>query len=606
MTRAPVRILIGVSAALALSAGGTAVAMPKPSGHPPRPPGIVSRNAPALAGARGAGAATAMPRPPIPLPPTAGLPTSTVRDDPRAGSVGGRVPMRPAASAWKIVKSPNPLIPNGMITAVSCTAASACEAVGSSYNGSNAYVPLAEAWDGTAWKLQATPRPSNASDSSELLGVSCAAASACEAVGDYITRSGATVTLAEAWNGTAWKVQPTPNPGGAEAGPTLFGISCSAADRCEAVGYFFSAGDYFPFAEAWNGTAWKLQSTPNPAGATNTALSGVSCTAANACEAVGGASSGPLAEAWDGTAWKLQSTPNPGGAANSELYGVSCSAASTCEAVGSYTDGARKKVTLAQAWDGTAWKLQPSPDPAGAITSDLYGVSCPAAKACEADGYYLDRIGDYVALAQAWNGTAWKLQPTPDQMPRATKNSLNAVSCGVAGSCEAVGNYRNSLGSSLALAEAWNGTAWKLQPTPIPPGVAGDVVLAGVSCRTAVACEAVGYFFGIPSYLQFAEAWNGTAWKLQPTPNPGGSRFTSLGGVSCRASDACQAVGGSPSGTLAEGWNGTAWKLQATPNPAGATGSGLSGVSCTAATACEAVGNYTIGRRQLTLVMARR
>ena len=42
------------------------------------------------------------------------------------------------------------------------------------------------------------------------------------------------------------------------------------------------------------------------------------------------------------------------------------------------------------------------------------------------------------------------------------------------------------------------------------------------------------------------------------------------------------------------------------PNPEGATNSVLSGVSCTAATACEAVGNYTIGRRQLALVMARR
>src|SRR5215469_3056556 len=339
MTRAPVRTLIGVSAALALSAGGTAAAMPKPSGNPPRPPGIVSRNAPALAGARGAGAATAMPRPPIPLPPAAGPPTSTVRGDARAGSGGGRVPMRPAASAWKIVKSPNPLIPNGMITAVSCAAASACEAVGSSYNGSNAYVPLAEAWDGTAWKLQATPRPSNASDTSELQGVSCAAASACEAVGDYITRSGATVTLAEAWNGTAWKVQPTPNPGGAKAVPTLFGISCSAADTCEAVGYFFSAGDYFPFAEAWNGTAWKLQPTPNPAGATNTALSGVSCTAAGACEAVGVTDSGTLAETWNGTAWKLQPTPNPAGATGSGLSGVSCTAADACEAVGGTSSG---------------------------------------------------------------------------------------------------------------------------------------------------------------------------------------------------------------------------------------------------------------------------
>ncbi|MDQ6805931.1 MAG: hypothetical protein M3065_13410, partial [Actinomycetota bacterium] len=41
--------------------------------------------------------------------------------------------------------------------------------------------------------------------------------------------------------------------------------------------------------------------------------------------------------------------------------------------------------------------------------------------------------------------------------------------------------------------------------------------------------------------------------------------------------------------TLAEAWDGTTWTLQPTPNPAGSSG-WLSGVSCTSATACTAAG----------------
>jgi hypothetical protein len=49
-----------------------------------------------------------------------------------------------------------------------------------------------------------------------LSGVSCASDKACTAVGDWMKAgTGKQVTLAEAWDGTAWTVQPTPNPTGA-------------------------------------------------------------------------------------------------------------------------------------------------------------------------------------------------------------------------------------------------------------------------------------------------------------------------------------------------------------------------------------------------------
>ena len=41
-----------------------------------------------------------------------------------------------------------------------------------------------------------------------------------------------------------------------------------------------------------------------------------------------------LAEVWDGSTWTVQSTPNPTGATSGSLYGVSCTSATACTAVG--------------------------------------------------------------------------------------------------------------------------------------------------------------------------------------------------------------------------------------------------------------------------------
>src|SRR6478609_3158058 len=155
---------------------------------------------------------------------------------------------------------------------------------------------------------------------SELYGASCTTASACTAVGDYVTNTGASKTLAERWNGTAWTLQSTPNPSGASY---LNGVSCTSASACTAVGWYVtSTNATLTLAENWNGTTWTVQSTPNPSGAAHSFLQDVACTSASACTATGyyGSSAGvdqALAESWNGTTWTLQSTPTPSGATSS-------------------------------------------------------------------------------------------------------------------------------------------------------------------------------------------------------------------------------------------------------------------------------------------------
>jgi hypothetical protein len=78
-----------------------------------------------------------------------------------------------------------------------------------------------------------------------------------------------------------WAIQPTPNTGGWVR--SLFGVSCTGATACTAVGRLGGA----TLAKRWNGTAGATQPTPNPTGAMYSALWGLSCTAANACTAVG-------------------------------------------------------------------------------------------------------------------------------------------------------------------------------------------------------------------------------------------------------------------------------------------------------------------------------
>jgi hypothetical protein len=88
--------------------------------------------------------------------------------------------------------------------------------------------------------------------SSGLAGVSCSGTTVCIAVGANRIRAGRVAPLAERWNGTSWRIQSTPNPGNVQY---LEATSCSAPTACTAVGYM-------QLAERWNGAAWSVQSIP--------------------------------------------------------------------------------------------------------------------------------------------------------------------------------------------------------------------------------------------------------------------------------------------------------------------------------------------------------
>jgi hypothetical protein len=362
-------------------------------------------------------------------------------------------------------------------------------------------------------------------------------------------------------------------------------------------------------------TPWVIQSTPNPTSAVFSDLNGVSCTSAGACTAVGGYGTTPsngltLAERWNGTSWTVRSTPNPAGATNSGLLGVSCVSASACIAVGGYDTSPSKERTLAERWNGSSWTIRATPDPTGATRSELSGVSCISATACTAVGDSENGSNETATLAERWNGTSWAIQPTAD--PTGTKYaSLSSVSCTSAGACTAVGSYDTRAHKQRTLVERWNGSSWAIQLTRDPTGaLAGG--LTGVSCTSANACTAVGSFEMSTSFTieTLAESWSGASWTIRPSPDPAGAQDSYLLGDSCHSASACTAVGlyETSSGaeeTLAESWNGSSWAIQSTPNPTGSTYSSLYGVSCPSASHCAAAGGY-VNSSDVSVTLAER
>ena len=106
-----------------------------------------------------------------------------------------------------------------------------------------------------------------------------------------------------------------------------------------------------------------------------------------------------------------------------------------------------------------------------------------------------------------------------------------------------VGSFRTAAGAETGFAERWNGSAWALQTTAVPSG-SKNYYLQGVSCPSSSVCTAVGVTFtSAGKYVTLAERWNGTSWAVQSTPNGTEGQGWLAGGVSCASTKACMGVG---------------------------------------------------------------
>jgi hypothetical protein len=357
---------------------------------------------------------------------------------------------------------------------------------------------------------------------------------------------------------------------GAAAKPAdeFLAVSCPVDQMCMAIGESSFATTGTMLAERWNGHKWSVTRLAHPPGATDSFLTGVSCTSARACTAVGsdyvpGTGTGPLAERWNGSRWALEVTPGPGHS-GVPLAAVSCGSATSCTAVGYYDFGSLgfTSSTLAQHWNGRRWAASSLPSP-GDLGGDLSAVSCPSRLTCIAAGYYngtSDEGPGTAPLAMGRSSGRWVVEATPGDADENLTSGLTGVSCPTAGTCTAVGE--NAGGGPLAM--HWDGLKWRTQTAADELGVLG---FNGVSCASASACTAIGGSYG--------QRWNGRKWTLQRIAVPARARSFNLTAVSCSSARHCTAVGSkymtvsqvSDVLTVAERWNGHSWAPQATGSP---------------------------------------
>jgi hypothetical protein len=363
--------------------------------------------------------------------------------------LGALVPASAQTVTWSVVPSPNVGVTGSSLGPVSCASATACMAVGNFDDSSGIAKTLTESWDGTSWTGVPSPNPGPASNNNYLGGVSCISATACTAVGWSHVSESKYKTLIESWDGTKWSEVRSANPA-TFGGNFLSGVSCVSAAACVAVGYSVVSGSvYRTLIESWDGTSWTVVPSRNPVSGGDY-LYGVSCTTAAACTAVGYTSRGTLIESWDGTSWTVVPSPNPS-PSNDGLHGVSCASATACIAVGSTNSSINQ--TLIESWDGTSWTVVPSPNQDG-NPSILEDVSCVSATSCTAAGvYYLGNVGR--TLIESWDGTSWAIVPSPNRGPYG--NVLGGISCVSATACTAAGSSTTKSGVSRTLIES--GTA---------------------------------------------------------------------------------------------------------------------------------------------------
>jgi subtilisin family serine protease/sugar lactone lactonase YvrE len=117
----------------------------------------------------------------------------------------------------------------GWLAGVTCVSTELCYAVGGSWASE---VPI-EKWNGSAWSNPSAEQP----EGGYLEDVSCASSTQCVAMGTTWLGPVRTrrATWSEKWNGTDWKIDATPR--NAEAIGEFRGVSCIGLWGCGAVGY---------------------------------------------------------------------------------------------------------------------------------------------------------------------------------------------------------------------------------------------------------------------------------------------------------------------------------------------------------------------------------
>ena len=241
-----------------------------------------------------------------------------------------------AGGTWSAVPTPALRSGSGLLAGVAAASPDDVWAVGSQFSGpaDATAATLAEHWDGTAWQVVSSPDPGRYDN--YLDSVTVVSPRDVWAVGTSYTTPHGTVNLIEHWNGTRWSVVASPDAG---IDDSLQSVSAVSATDVWAVGDYFedtgSGSLVLTLTVHFDGKRWSIVASPSPTG--DNSLAAVTAVAAGDAWAVGGSSGSAagLVEHWNGTRWQVAAEPYRPGNAN-YLYAISARAAPGVWAAGSF------------------------------------------------------------------------------------------------------------------------------------------------------------------------------------------------------------------------------------------------------------------------------
>jgi hypothetical protein len=307
---------------------------------------------------------------------------------------------------------------------------------------------------------------------------------------------------------------------------------------------------------------------------------------------------------------------------------ISCASAGNCSAGGFYADNSGHGHLFVVSQVNGTWRkpvLVRGIAVSGLTTKmRIVSISCASPGNCSAGGYYGYTSVDYVWHSYGFvvsqvNGTWHDAIRVPGLAALGTgeDTGVDSLSCGSAGNCSAVGNYRLKSGRGLAfVANEVNGT-WHTAINIPGSAVGGSSFATSVSCASAGNCSAVGsYADGSGRGQGFVVSEVNGTWRAV-TPVPGlatlAKRGHYIGSVSCASAGNCGAGGyyvdgaGGIQAFVVSKVNGTWHAAIEVPGTATLNKFGVaqvSTVSCASAGNCSAGGHYTdnVGHSQAFVV----
>ena len=234
-----------------------------------------------------------------------------------------------SSGGWSVVPAPVLGTNDNSLGAVSGDAPNDVWAVGNFLpdapsSNQDATLSLAMHFDGARWI--STPTPNAGPNFNTMFGVSSAQRRAW-AVGVHLDSDFKTRALVESWDphSAAWHIDDVPQPGPER--DLLFGTAALSDSDVWAVGEQQATdGRFGSLIEHWNGSAWQVVSSPDP-GSSGNHLYGVLALAPDDVWAVGqrndaGSPDHELIVHWDGERWSVLPSANHG-SASAALYAIS-------------------------------------------------------------------------------------------------------------------------------------------------------------------------------------------------------------------------------------------------------------------------------------------